>query len=163
MDNQILLSYARQVKFVTTNFHQVRAADELYDPTSQILSDLLSSQGLLPVGDFTQSDILKKLRKLGLRTETNVLFRTSHYKQQSTSRRDFTHHNVSAALKASEALWKFLKNHGETFHSSTLARLSSITCMPCLRGKPEGYPASLPLRSAVAIGRPDELCSHKLV
>ncbi|KAK7495448.1 hypothetical protein BaRGS_00013387 [Batillaria attramentaria] len=161
MGNKILLSYAKQVKFVKTNFDGVRTAKDLYEPT-QMLETLFSSQGLLPGKDFRETGILEKLRKLDLRTEVNV--QAEHLITAAEHiEKDFINHDVSAAVKKSEALWTFLQNDGKSLQTSTLAKLSGIICMPRLQDKPEGYPASLPLISAPAIVRPVELCSYKIV
>ena len=165
MTVQWLQDMAREVRFVRTDSGQLKKADEVYDPSSSVLQELFHLQeNMFPHGEFSQPEMLKRLKKLGLRTEKDV-------KQEDlicTAKKIFEiwcRHQKPAAKKISESLWKYLKLHGKSVSASALKSISTIQCLPCLQDgeKPRDYPGSLPLRSSPALVRPSELSSYKLL
>ncbi|KAK7495374.1 hypothetical protein BaRGS_00013313 [Batillaria attramentaria] len=163
LDDQSLLSVARQVKFVRTTQGHVKAADELYDPTSPDLAELFEALDLLPSADFRRPTVLEKLQLLGLRTEANV--QEEHLLAAAVHINTEFCRGVLAALRKSNALWALLVKYGNNFTPTTLERISHIQCMPCLQAeeKPMGYPESLPLKSTPALVKSEELYTHTRV
>ena len=73
MTIQRLHDMAREVRFVRTESGQLKRADEVYDPSSSVLQELFHLQeNMFPHGEFSQPEMLKRLKKLGLRTEKEV-------------------------------------------------------------------------------------------
>ena len=164
MEDPSLLSMSRSVKFVRTGSGQIMRAGDVYDPSSPLLQELfLWNRSAFPHGEFTKPDMLKKLRKLGLRAEKDVtaddLVRTA----STISNMLLT--NQQIARRLSEGLLRYLTVHGASISGTTLSIISDIQCLPCLQDgeKPSHYPSSMPIRSVPCIVRPREMASFSQI
>ena len=157
---------AREVQFVRTESGQLKRAEEVYDPSSSLLQELFHSRRktLFPHGEFAQPEMLKRLKKLGLRHEKDVeetdLICTAEKIFEIWSR-----DQKPLAKKFADSLCKYLTQYGNSITRSTLEAISAIQCLPCLQDgeKPRDYPGSLLLKSSPMIVKPSQLNSYNLL
>ena len=166
-DDPPLLALARKVKFVPTKSGQLNLAEDVYDPSSQLLLDLFYDENdtKFPCGIFAEQHMLDNIKKVGLRAEGNVksedIVNTANLVAHLwlTKRQD-------AALRKANGLWQFLKTCGFNVNDATMKAISLVQCLPCVQGgcdRPTDYPISLPLKSDPALVRPTDMYSHKLL
>ena len=153
---------AREIAFVRTESGELKKAEDVYDPSSSLLRKLFCSQEktMFPHGDFARPEMVKKLKKLGLRSEQDVKAADII----STAKRASS---MPANQKAitSNSLLKYLQMHGDRIDRYTLETISGIPCLPCLQEteRPNSYPCSLPIKSTPSLLRPGEMSTSTML
>ncbi|KAK7462033.1 hypothetical protein BaRGS_00038562, partial [Batillaria attramentaria] len=163
-EDEALVALARKVKFVPIASGHLKMAEELYDPSSTILSNLLEGENKFPVGEFSKAQLLPGLKRLGLRTpnmmQPDDLLVTAKLIESLLS------NNLQRATKKSEGLWKYLLSYGPALHKKypiLLGQIASIRCMPSLQETelPDTYPKPLTLcQPESGISKPCEMCHY---
>ncbi|XP_076434838.1 sacsin-like [Babylonia areolata] len=166
MKETSLLAIAKGIEFIRTESDELKTAGDLYDPTVPLLTELFYSQHgmLFPRGEFAQADVLKRLRKLGLRREKEVktvdLINTANRVSEM-----YSANHQETAKKIAQGLFTYMKSHGQTVSRIALQAIATIPCIPCVQEteRPKDYPKSLPLRSSPELVKPAEMSSPTLL
>nr|KAG5705529.1 hypothetical protein BaRGS_009182 [Batillaria attramentaria] len=160
IEDSSLLSAAKQVKFVPTVSGQFKAASELYSP-SEILMDLFRTEDKFPCAEISKTDLLDKLKILGLRDESTLksadLVGAAQRIEELQKSGD-----TQTAVKKAEGLWKLLVRYGETLlnnDATVLSTIATIHCLPRLQKHemPVEYPSALPLCSRPVLVPPADM------
>ncbi|XP_076453314.1 sacsin-like [Babylonia areolata] len=166
LSDSALLRMSQSIRFVRTESGKLQLPGNVYDPSSTLLQDLLHShrQVKFPCGDFVVPDMLKKLKKLGLRSE-NELTSDDLLTAANTVSELWWRNDTALAMKCAEALFQYLNRYIDTISTDTLNAISTIQCLPCLQDheKSAHYPRSLPVRSSPLLVRPADMYSYTLL
>ncbi|VDI08011.1 Hypothetical predicted protein [Mytilus galloprovincialis] len=154
-----VLEKAKFLKFMPSTDGTLHSVNNLFDPTSNFLKNLLYGEGVFPNENFIQENGINQsfLQSLGLKTEDNIS--SDDVVQVATSIHMFVNGMEEKKNTKAEKLISYLKEHEEHIKYKALQKIKGLKWVPIEHEKPDDYPYKLGWYGSKTFCSPDEVKS----